>query len=111
MSTVEITIGLAWAAAVGGAFLIRRHRMGLARTALNLADRRIWVLHPRRARRLENALLMLLDTPGGSTIAADPRITARLALFEEVRQLVDAVTSHRLQHRTLTRLNLIPINA
>jgi len=95
MSSFEITVVLAWALAVGGAFLIRRHRMGLARTALGLADRRIWVLHPRRARRLENALLLLVKTHGGSTVAADPRVTARLALFRDVRKRVEDLANGR----------------
>lgn len=109
MSPFEIAIFIAWVAALGGAFMIRRYRLGLARTAMSLADRRIWVLHPRRARQLEHALLLLLDTPSGSTIATDPRVTARLALFREVSQRVEAATRHRIRLCTLTRLKLTPI--
>lgn len=114
MTSFELAIVIAWLLAIGAAFLIRRHRLHLAKTALTFADRRIWVLHPRRALRLEKGLLRVVYSPAGTTIAADPRVTARLALFREVRETVEALRHNirhdRLQHRTLVRLNLTPQN-
>ncbi|QOD05813.1 hypothetical protein [Pseudarthrobacter sp. BIM B-2242] len=56
-----------------------------ARLALRLADRRIAILSPRRAKALESALVHFLGTADGAVFAADPRTTERLNLFRTLR--------------------------
>lgn len=61
------------------------NRRRLARKAVELADRRIAILAPRRAKAMEDALVSFLGTTDGAALAADPRTTARLNLFRALR--------------------------
>lgn len=77
-----------------------------AQMALRLADRRIAILSPRRAKALESALVNFLGTSDGAAFAADPRTTARLNLFRTLRGARPARAAgprHRKTTEELTR--------
>lgn len=57
----------------------------LARRALRLADRRIAILAPRKARAMERALVAFLGTAAGASLADDRQVADRLDLFLALR--------------------------
>lgn len=56
-----------------------------ARLALRLADRRIAILSPRKAKALESALVHFLGTADGAALADEPAVSERLNLFLTLR--------------------------
>lgn len=83
----------------GALGLIGARDRRLVRQSVSLADRRIAILSPRKARALEKALVSFLSTTVGSVVAEDPRIIDRLDLFWTVRteRRTEAPLSRRMR--------------